>query len=71
MDLDHKQIIKKLEDTWRELMRNFRITMSLKIHIIIHHISDYVELTNKTLRTMTDQVVEEAQFHQWCLKSSD
>ena len=32
--------------------------MPLKVHIICEHLSDYFELTGKTLRKASDQVVE-------------
>ena len=39
-------------------MVKWGITMPLKVHIICHHLSDYFELTGKTLRKVNDQVVE-------------
>ena len=41
-------------------MQTFKITMPVKVHIIIHHLSDYFIETNETLRNSTDQVVEAA-----------
>ena len=41
-------------------MMKFSITMPVKVHIIIHHLSDYFEMTGNTLRNSTDQVVEAA-----------
>ena len=35
--------------------------MPLKVHIICHHLSDYFEITGKTLRSTNDQVVESAE----------
>ena len=32
--------------------------MPVKVHLIIHHLSDYFEATEKTLLKSTDQVVE-------------
>jgi hypothetical protein len=57
---NHREVIKKLENTWRMLMSTFFITMPLKIHILIHHLSEYFETTGSTLRLVTDQVVESA-----------
>ena len=37
-----------------------RIHLPLKVHIISHHLSDYFDLTGKTLRKVNDQVVESA-----------
>jgi hypothetical protein len=58
VDINHREKIMKLEITWKLIMRHYKITMPLKIHIIIHHLSDYFERTSKTLRNVTDQVVE-------------
>ena len=41
-------------------MVKFGITMPLKVHIICHHLSDYFEMTGKTLRKVNDQIVEAA-----------
>ena len=41
-------------------MIKFKVTMPLKVHIIIQHLSDYFETKNTTLRHTDDQFVEAA-----------
>ena len=60
VDPKHREKIAKLETIWKKMMNEFHITMPLKIHIIIHHLSDFFEETNKTLKNASDQVVEAA-----------
>ena len=55
---NHKAVTTKFEKLWKIAMVKFGITMPLKVHIICHHLSDYFELTGKTLRKVNDQVVE-------------
>ena len=43
VDPEHRVIIGRLEDTWKVLMNDFNVTMPVKIHMIIHHLSDYFE----------------------------
>ena len=42
------------------LMDKHGETMPLKVHIIIHHLSDYFDEAGKTLRMTSDQFVEAA-----------
>ena len=39
-------------------MVDYGINMPLKVHIICHHLSDYFDLTEKTLRKVNKQVFE-------------
>ena len=55
---NHRDIIKTFEDMWMQLHQKYKIGMQLKIHIIVHHLSDYFDLTGETLLKATDQVVE-------------
>ena len=41
-------------------MKTFGINMPLKVHIICEHLSDFFDLYGKTLRKVSDQVVESA-----------
>ena len=34
---------------WMQLHQKYKIGMKLKIHIIVHHLSDYFDLTGETL----------------------
>ena len=38
---NHREVTRQFEDTWRLLMREFNVTMPLKVHIIISHLSEY------------------------------
>ena len=57
---DHRNIIENFEQQWRILMDEHGETMPLKVHIIVHHMSDYFDEAGKTLRTTSDQFVEAA-----------
>ena len=59
VDPDHRNIIEKFEQ-WKVLMDEHGETMPLKVHIIVHHLSDYFDEAGKTLRTTSDQFVEAA-----------
>ena len=48
----------RLEYQWRVTKKEFSVTMPLKIHMIIHHLSDYFKETGETLFKSTDHVVE-------------
>ena len=39
-------------------MEDFGLTMPLKVHIIVDHLSDYFELEGSTLRHTNDQFIE-------------
>ena len=39
-------------------MVDYGINMPLKVHTFAHHLSDYFNLTGKTLRKVNDQIVE-------------
>ena len=60
VDPNHREIIENFNDEWKVLMDVHGETMPLKVHIIVHHLSDYFEETGKTLRTTSDQFVEAA-----------
>ena len=55
---NHREILEKFKLTWITLMENFGITMPLKVHIIVDHLSDYFELEHQTLRDTNDQFIE-------------
>ena len=49
-----------LLEKWIGLMSTFGINMPLKVHIICEHLSEYFEIYGKTLRKVSDLVVEAA-----------
>ena len=55
---NHREIIQNFKGTWIKLMEDFGLTMPLKVHIIVDHLSDYFELENLTLRHTNDQFIE-------------
>ena len=48
--------------TWCSLMTSYGLTMPVKVHIICEHLSEYFELTGKTLLKSSDQFVESAHY---------
>ena len=55
---NHRAVFSEFGDTWLVVMKKFQVTMPLKDHIILHHLSDYMEFTGKTLFHVTYQVGE-------------
>ena len=53
---DH--ILQNFKRTWITLMAEFGLTMPLKVHIIVDHLSEYFELEGSTLRNTNDQFIE-------------
>ena len=60
VDPAHRIIIENFKEEWEVLMDKHGETMPLKVHIIIHHLSDYFDEAGKTLRMTSDQFVEAA-----------
>ena len=55
---NHREILQNFKHTWITLMEDFGLTMPLKVHIIVDHLSDYFELEGSTLRHTNDQFIE-------------
>ena len=55
---NHKIITIGFKQKWISLIITFGISMPLKVHIICEHLSYYFEMTGKTFRKVSDQVVE-------------
>ena len=51
VDPDHRILIENFEEQWNVLMDEHGETMPLKVHIFVHHLSDYFDEAGKTLRT--------------------
>ena len=44
-------ILNDLKVNFDDLCGNFGLSMTLKVHIVIHHYKDYLDLTEKKLET--------------------
>ena len=55
---NHREIIKKIENSCMKLHSEFSLPLTPKLHIIFAHLPEYFEMTGKTLRRKTDQTVE-------------
>ena len=55
---NHREILQNFKHTWITLMAEFGLTMPLKVHIIVDHLSEYFELEGSTLRNTNDQFIE-------------
>ena len=55
---NNKVFLQNFKYTWITLMEDFGLTMPLKVHIIVDHLSDYFELEGSTLRHTNDQFIE-------------
>ena len=57
---NHRKLTEKFETRWLSLMTSFGLKMPVKVHIIAEHLSEYFELTGRTLLKSSDQFVEAA-----------
>ena len=53
-----QHIIDNFDHAFVELSRKFNISMTNKIHIIVHHLADYYWDTGLSLRKTTEEIVE-------------
>ena len=44
------------------LFENFKLNMTLKIHIILHHYKDYFDMTQKSMRFTNGEFVESSHY---------
>ena len=45
---------------WYNLHSKYKLSIPNKVHIIMDHVGDYIEATNKGLGQVSDQIVEAA-----------
>ena len=55
---NHREIINKFEMSMMKLHEKFAVPITPKLHIVFEHLSEYFELSGKTLRKKTDQTLE-------------
>ena len=55
---DYKQIIEKFTKSWLKLKQCHRTTIPNKVHIIMHHLSEYFDRFSTTLKYFSDQTIE-------------
>ena len=55
---NHREIINKFEMSMMKLHEKFAVPITPKLHIVFEHLSEYFEMSGKTLRKKTDQTVE-------------
>ena len=60
VDTSHRKITADFKLNWISMMTTYGMNMPLKVHIISEDLSEYFKMTGKTLRKVTDQVVESA-----------
>ena len=58
IDPDYQLILKDFESNFDILYEKKWLNMTLKIHVIIHHIDQYFQLTNTTMRDTNGEFVE-------------
>ena len=56
----------KFSSSWQSLKDKFGISTTPKLHIILDHLEDYFNETNRTLLRTSDEVVEN--MHQFVFK---
>ena len=60
LDPYYEIIIEKLRSTFSILKVNFGVTESVKIHIILTHITQFIQLTGEPLGPYSEQALEDA-----------
>merc|ERR1719186_816507 len=58
VDPNHREIVKKFENSVMILHKEYKVPITPKLHIIIDHSPEFFDYTGKTLRKRTDQTVE-------------
>lgn len=63
LDIDYKDKINTFRSTWTEMVEGltkaeYNISTPPKVHIIIDHLGDYLDLTGKSLAYTSDQHIE-------------
>ena len=58
IDFDYQLILDDYERNFDYLYDNFGLNMTMKVHVIVHHFSQYFALTNKTMRETNGEFVE-------------
>ena len=62
-DIDnHRIIINDFTTNFDYLYENFNMNMTLKIHIILHHYSDYFDWTGKSFHYTNGEFVESSHY---------
>ncbi len=51
-------VIKRFGSACSKVMSSFGIRMTLKVHIVLHHLPHFIRLTNMPLALFSEQVVE-------------
>ena len=58
IDPDYKLILDDFENNFNHLYENIELNMTLKVHVILHHFTQYFELTNSTMKDTNGEFVE-------------
>ena len=58
LDPNFPDIIKRFSSNWIRLKKEFHVPITNKVHIIVSHLEDYLNLTNRPLGKCSDQVIE-------------
>ena len=58
LDPDYNMYIQKLDRSIQILCEGFKFSVTNKIHIILRHLSEFIELEGKALGEFSEQVVE-------------
>ena len=66
LDPNYEEVIDSFVYEWNLLTKHCGISKTLKIHIIEHHVKDYIRMTGLPLGKRTDQTTEAA--HQYLNK---
>ena len=56
--LYYQLILNDFERNFDYLYENIELNMTLKVHVILHHISQYFDMTNTTMRDTNGEFVE-------------
>ena len=55
---DYQRVINEFRSTWYRLTDEYDISTTPKVHILLDHLEDYFDITNMTLRKVSDELCE-------------
>ena len=63
LDINYVKYIDEFSTAWCKLTDSHNISTTPKVHIILHHLCDYFDDSEMTLKRVTDELVES--MHQY------
>ena len=55
---DYKEVLNEYEENFAAMFMDYKLNMTLKGHVVVHHFVEYFELTGKTMKETNGEFVE-------------